>query len=268
MKSSFSPLDMKWVAENSSPKIIGSRLHYYSEIDSTNNRAKALAEESAPEGSLVITDYQTAGRGRENRKWVSPAKQNLLFSFILRPPPILQNAPQITTIAAVAICDTIRKETRLRNTMIKWPNDIRIGEKKVAGILTEMKTLKKRIEFVVVGIGININISKEDFPESIRETSTSLFIEAKKHIEREKFFVHLMQTLDDYYRVVISNGFDSIHLLWKEMSDMPGKLVRIENSANVIEGYIMDIDTDGGLLIREKDGLTQKVFSGEIKILN
>ncbi len=266
MPQTYLPLNLTLVAQQLKTQIIGSKIHYYPEIDSTNTRAAQLAEDGAPEGTLIITDYQTAGRGRENRKWVSPSNQNLLFSFVLRPPDSLQGVSQITTLAAVALCESIRNETGIP-TVIKWPNDIRVGKKKLCGILTESKTLKNKVNYVIVGIGINVNTPSEDFPIELKDQATSLFIETHKIVSCENLFLTALHSMDKWYLETIKNGIDRVVTQWKELSDMPGKLVRIHNRSQSFEGYILNLDTDGGLLIRKKNGMTEKILSGEIEIL-
>lgn len=266
MTQTYLPLNISSVAQQLKTQVIGTKIHYFPKIDSSNTRAAQLAEDGAPAGTLVITDYQTAGRGREKRKWISPPNRNLLFSFVLQPPDSLQSILQITSVTAVALCDAIRKETGL-HTVIKWPNDIRVGEKKLCGILTEMKTLKNKVEYVVIGMGINVNTQPEDFPVDLEDSATSIFIETRKIMSREKLLLAIVHSLDKWYLEIIKYGIGGVLSQWKELSDMPGKLVRISNRSQKIEGYVLNLDADGGLLIRKKDGFTEKILSGEIEIL-
>ena len=262
-----SPLDISLIAKELNTQIIGSKIHYYPETESTNTIVEELPRNGAPEGTLVVTDYQRAGRGRENRKWVSPSNHNLLFSFLLRPPDSLQGVPQITSIAAVAVCEGIRRETGLQ-VCIKWPNDIRMGTKKLAGILTETTTKKNQVEYVIVGIGININTPQESFPAEVRGTATSLAIELKRNVSRERVLLSVLKSIDVWYIETVQNGIEKVVAHWKDLSDMTGKLVRVNQQSRITEGYVTNIDTDGGLLLRSKSGITDKIVSGEIEILS
>src|SRR5919106_2303059 len=167
------PLQLQQIQDGLATKRLGAQLHYFPDIDSTNSYARRLAEHGAAEGEIVIAEAQTRGRGRLGRSWISPPFVNLYFSVILRPRLAPAHAPQLTLMAAVAVADTV---TFFIHTApaIKWPNDVLVGGRKLAGILTESSCDSERIEFVILGIGINLNYPVELMPEDIRNRATSI----------------------------------------------------------------------------------------------
>jgi len=154
---------------------VGREVHWFEEIASTNDRAKELADDDAEHGEVVVAETQTAGRGRRGRAWASPARRNLYFSVVLRPdlPPV--RAPELTLVASLAICDALRQAGV--DAGIKWPNDLLASGKKIAGILTELAAEPDRVDWVVLGVGVNVNSRREDFPDELRDTATSILLE-------------------------------------------------------------------------------------------
>src|SRR5512147_472545 len=154
---------------------IGQVLHHFEVISSTNDHARELAEEGAGHGEVVIAESQTGGRGRRGRPWVSPPGRNAYFSVILRPDLPPSRAPELTLLASVALCDALRQANV--PAAIKWPNDLLVGDRKIAGILTELASEPERVHWAVVGIGVNVNAAAEDFPAELRDVATSVRIE-------------------------------------------------------------------------------------------
>ena len=177
-------------------KIIGKRVFAYEKIGSTNDAAKELAANGEPEGTVVFAECQTKGRGRLKREWFSPAKEGLWFSVILRPQTEPGFAPMFTAISALACAQTIMKETGL-SVWIKWPNDIFINDKKAGGILVELNQDLDRIQYVVLGIGINVNIGH--FPKKIQKTATSLKIESGRKHSRIELVKEILRSLEHFY---------------------------------------------------------------------
>ncbi|MCX7919334.1 MAG: biotin--[acetyl-CoA-carboxylase] ligase [bacterium] len=249
-------------------KIFGCRIHYYATVGSTNDIALELAKSNAPEGTLVLAEEQTQGRGRNHRNWFSPKKKSLLFSLILRPDWEPNHAARLTAIAAIAVAEAIRKSTGLPAS-IKWPNDIRIHGKKVAGILTELEIVQARIQFAIVGIGVNISIAKEEFPEELRNRSTSLQIELgkEKSISRAMVLAEILRYFEKHYVHCLNEGTRTAMLEWKRLSDILGKLVQVEGLNQKTTGYVADIDLDGSLILRSSSGVVRKIVSGEITLL-
>ncbi|HYY25123.1 MAG TPA: biotin--[acetyl-CoA-carboxylase] ligase, partial [Candidatus Udaeobacter sp.] len=186
------PLQLDEVRDGLTAKRIGTDFYYFLELDSTNNFARRLAEQATPAGTIVIAERQTQGRGRAGRSWISPPYVNLYLSIVLRPELPPAEAPQITLMAAVALAETVASFMPLP-ALIKWPNDILVNGKKLAGILTEASSTSERIDFVILGIGINLNFPEKLMPEAIRQRATSLLIATQNNIRREVFLRRLIQ---------------------------------------------------------------------------
>lgn len=242
----------------------GKCIVFYDEIGSTNDEAKRLAREGKPEGLLVLSDRQTAGKGRFGRKWHSPEKTGLYCSLILRPPIPPSKISQLTILAGVAVLETIQKETSLV-CKLKWPNDVLINGKKACGILIESASKKDKVEFAIIGIGININNSKEQFPDEIYHSSTSLKIESGKDFDREKLLSSLLSHLEKEYTCFLESGDKNILRVWRKNNDVLGKQVKIYQGTKLIIGLARDIDDKGNLLVQTGDGKVEKVSNGELK---
>lgn len=242
----------------------GESIVFYEEIGSASDEAKRLAREGKQEGLLVLAEKQTAGRGRFSRKWHSPEKTGLYCSLILRPSISLSKIPLLTILAGVAVLETIQNETSL-SPLIKWPNDVLINGKKICGILTESVSKHSRIEFAVLGIGVNINNKMEEFPENIRSGSTSLRIEAGKDINREKFLSSLMYYLEKNYAGFLEEDNENILKFWRENNETLGEKVTAYRGTRVVSGLAKDIDENGNLLIQLNNGNVEKVSSGELR---
>jgi len=240
---------------------LGRKIHYFQEIDSTNAYAWRLAQEGAEEGEIVVAESQTRGRGRKGRPWFSPPYRNLYISLILRPrmPPI--HAPQITLMAAVALAETV--ESFLSFTPeIKWPNDILVSGKKLGGILTESSCEGERILFVVLGIGVNLNLPEELMPEAIRHSATSLFMVTGKKVDRVAFARRLIQSLERCYEDLEQNGFSPGR--WESYFGLRGKRVRVNMGDRYVVGKALGIDADGALLLEDEEGTVEKIISGDV----
>lgn len=237
----------------------------FKETDSTNIQAKMLAVQNAEEGTLVITEQQTTGRGRRGRFWHSVPGKSLSFSVILRPELSPAMAPQITLMIAVALTETLIEQTALP-IEIKWPNDLLIHGRKLAGILTEISTEMDSIDYLVAGIGLNINLLEEDVPEPLKQIITSLQIEKKMTFSRVNMLKSFLVTLEKYYLELQSQGFENISALWKKHSNIIGKHVSVSLHKQELSGTIDDIDLDGSLLLKDHSGKIHRIFSGDIQI--
>ncbi|MCI0405239.1 MAG: biotin--[acetyl-CoA-carboxylase] ligase [candidate division Zixibacteria bacterium] len=181
-----------------STKILGHKIHSYQSVGSTNSTAWKLAEEGVPEGTLVVADRQTAGRGRLGRSWHSPPRVGLWFSLVLRPEVAPSQAPGISLLTALALSQTIGSRCGME-AKIKWPNDCQIAGKKVAGILTELSSELDRVNFVIVGVGLNVNQTKSDFPTSLKRKATSLSIETKQKWQRAEILALFLKEFEHFY---------------------------------------------------------------------
>jgi len=239
------------------------KIEYYAETDSTNLRARALAHEGAPEGTIVVAETQTQGRGRRGRTWFSPPGCGIYVSVILRPRVQPHEAPQLTLLTAVAMAETLLERADLPFA-IKWPNDILVGGKKISGILTEMALEMDRVDYVVVGLGLNVNTPAEAMAEEIREIATSLRMLTGKIFSRVEILRAFLAKLEHYYALFQDRQFERIRNRWKELSGIIGKQVKIEGLDRAYEGEVVDLDRDGFLILRTSDGAFERIVAGDV----
>lgn len=244
---------------------IGCEIQAFDVVDSTNNEARRLAMAGAAEGTVVVAEQQNGGKGRLDRQFFSPSGKGIWFSVILRPPFLPQEAPKCTLMAAVAVARAMQ-EFGLR-AGIKWPNDILYENKKLVGILTEMSAEMEGINYIIIGIGVNVNILPEDFPEDIRKSATSLAIMKGDTLPRVKFFQALLQAMDDLYDEVLAGGFGPVMQEWREYSITLGQDVRVigVRDGEVFNGRAVDIDPEGALLVDTAQG-QRRVLAGDVSI--
>ncbi|MEG3225401.1 MAG: biotin--[acetyl-CoA-carboxylase] ligase [Methanobacteriales archaeon Met13] len=240
---------------------IGRNIHYFPEVDSTNEVAKKLAEEGAVEGTLIIAESQSRGRGRHGKRWLSP-EGGVWMTIILRPniPPV--KAPHLTLLTGVAVAQTLKNEFQL-DVGIKWPNDILIGDKKVCGILTEAAADQGELNYVVVGIGIDLNVDLELFPPKLREGATSLQFELEKEVYGVELVQIFLKNFEDIYEKFKEDKFPEILSQWRQLSKTIGKNVEIHKRGRVVHGEAVGITKDGFLILELKDETLRKVLSGE-----
>lgn len=244
-----------------STEYIGKEIHYYCEVDSTNEVAKRLAHDGAPEGAIIIAESQRSGRGRRGKKWLSPSG-GVWMTIILRPDIPPSKAPQLTLVTGVAVAETLDKECRL-DVGIKWPNDILIGKKKVCGILTEASTNPKGLEYVVVGVGIDLNVDVDAFPPELREGATSLKQELEKEIYSVKLVQRFLQNFENLYDDFKKGKFPEILKEWRKLSKTIGSYVEVQKKGRVVRGEAVGITKEGVLILEMDDGSLRKVISGE-----
>lgn len=246
-----------------STECLGKRsIYHYDTIGSTNDRAYELAESGEPEGTLVIAEAQTHGKGRIGRKWISPKSGGIYVSLILRPESETDEIPAITLIAASSIIKAIKKTCGLEAKM-KWPNDIFIGGKKVCGILTEIKAQPDRMDFLVLGMGINVNTPLKKLPQE----GTSLKVESGRDISRSELLRAVLLEVEADYIKFKKCGFSALRGQCRELSLVIGENVKIEEHHKSIQGLAVDIDEKGALTIKLKDGTLKRVFSGDVVLL-
>jgi BirA family biotin operon repressor/biotin-[acetyl-CoA-carboxylase] ligase len=244
-------------------KRLGGFFHYFPELDSTNLHARQLAENGAREGEIVIAEAQTQGRGRLGRRWQSPPFANLYLSLILRPKLEPVHAPQITLMAAVALAETVDCFIRQSST-IKWPNDILVDGKKLAGILTEAACDSERLHYVILGIGVNLNYRVAAMPKEIRAHATSIAELTGKSLHRESFLRRLIQGLDRCYGELEEIGFTQLAPRWEAHFGLRGKRVRVELLDQIVVGRAIGIDKDGALLVEDEHGAIKRVIAGDV----
>jgi BirA family transcriptional regulator, biotin operon repressor / biotin---[acetyl-CoA-carboxylase] ligase len=244
---------------------LGRELIVFEKLESTQNIAQTEAQQGAAEGTLIIAEEQTLGRGRQGRSWHSPPGKGIWMSLLLRPQIPLQFTPQLTLLVSVAVCRAIRRMAEVE-AVIKWPNDIFVGGKKVCGILLESNAEDERLLYVIAGIGISVNMEKQDYPELLREKATSLRIESGRQISREQLIVEVLAELETLYELYHEQGFGTIRSLWEALAMSLGQKVRATYGAGQqLEGIAEALDESGALLVRKSDGSITKIYSGDVE---
>ena len=239
---------------------------HFSETDSTNSKAKELAGRGTPEGTIVIAERQTVGRGRRGRSWFSPDNSGLYLSLVLRPEVVPAEAPKMTLMTAVAVCDVLVPHLS-SPPRVKWPNDILAGGRKIAGILTEISTEPDAIDYVVVGLGLNVNVPARQFPKEIRGRATSILIETGKVHSRAAILRSFLEHFERIYALFREGRFSLILDRWKAYADTAGQYVRVDQIGRVLSGEIQNIDEDGSLLLKDEKGYLHRIISGDITYL-
>lgn len=241
---------------------LGESIEYYARVDSTNRRGKEMALQGAAEGTLVVAEEQTRGRGRLGRQWFSP-RGGIWFSIILRPDLSPYQAPLLTLLTSLAGVKGIKNATGC-SLSIKWPNDLIWQGKKVAGILTEINAEMDRINFVVVGAGINANIKKDHFPEDISSKATSLTGPGGKSVYRPKILASFLNEMEKLYDEAQEEGFKGLIGEWKQYSSTLGKQVEVKTPRGIIKGEAVDINEEGALVVEEEGGGVICLLSGDV----
>jgi len=243
---------------------IGRNILYFDTINSTNKKAKEIAD-SSTDGTVIISENQTAGRGRLGRKWSSPKGKSLLISILLKPEIEPSKVSNITLVGAAALVKAL--ENFDIEGLIKWPNDIIINDKKIAGILTELSAEINQVNYVVMGIGVNLYTNKEEFPEDIRNKAGSILSETGKTIDRKKFTGKFLNYFEKYYKeYFLGNNFDEIIKISKEKSILLGKEVKVIGRDYSYEARVLDITKEGHLLVQKEDGTKEEIYSGEVSV--
>lgn len=240
-------------------KFIGRKNLYFDAVSSTNDVAMQLAMKGYPEGTVIIAESQTKGKGRLGRSWFSPKYKGIYLSLILRPKISPNQAPLLTLLSAVSSCEAIKAITDLA-CQIKWPNDILLHHKKLAGILTELNAETDLSRFVVIGIGLNVNNDKK----ALIQGATSLKEQKKSQISRLVLLQEILRKLEENYLAFQRDAGKSIVHKWRQWSLTLNKRVKVSSRNEHIEGEAFDIDSDGGLLIRSDSGLIHKVMAGDV----
>ena len=256
-------LDVARVRAHLGAHRLGTRLHYFQEIGSTNTRARELADRGADEGEIVIAETQSHGRGRLGRRWESPPFTNLYLSFILRPKLSPRHAPQITLAAAVALVETVGFFLP-RPPSIKWPNDILVDGKKLAGILTEAACDAERVDFVVLGVGLNVNYSVVAMPEELRQRATSMADVTGANVSRESVLARLIQDMDRCYGELEVSGFEALRPRWEERFALRGRRIQVELGDQRVRGVAHGIDREGALIVEDEHGQRRSVVAGDV----
>jgi BirA family biotin operon repressor/biotin-[acetyl-CoA-carboxylase] ligase len=265
---SGAPLDVTSALARIVTRRLGTRFHYFAELGSTNSYARELAEAGAAEGAIVVAEAQTRGRGRLERRWESPPLANLYLSIVLRPRLAPRHAAQITLTAAVALVDALEPFLSVSPPRIKWPNDILGGEKKLAGILSEAACSGTSLEYVILGIGINVNYRTSAMPEELRGRATSLAELTGADVDRVSVLARLIQDLDRCYGELVESGFERLRLRWEQCFAWRDRNVSAEVDGRCVVGRAAGIDAEGALIIVDAAGHSHRIIAGDVVLLD
>ncbi len=247
------------ITDNLKTELIGQRVIVYPRLTSTNDVAKREAKKGAREGTVVVAEEQTAGRGRLKRAWLSP-RGSIALSVILHPTPA--QLPYLIMVASLAVVHCIEKVSGLK-TQIKWPNDVLVNNKKVCGILIESDVRGSAVDYAVIGIGLNVNLNTADFPD-IATTATSLSSELGRKLSRREIIRCLLTELEDLY-LALPEG-DSVFREWRDRLVTLGKEVELISGQTTHQGVAESVASDGSLFLRQPDGKLIKVVAGEVSL--
>jgi len=246
-------------------KTIWRDIQVFEQTTSTNDVVEKLARDGVKEGVVVFAESQTRGRGRLGRKWVSPAHKGLWFSVLLRPDLRPQETTQLTVASATALRRAIQSETGLKPE-IKWPNDILIRGKKVAGILTELSAEVDRVKHIILGIGVDVNLNANEFPPELRKTATSLKIETGETVSRAELAVAILRELDFDYARICGGKFPAVADEWESGCATIGKNVTVHIGERKIHGRAESLGDDGALLLRTEHGRLETITGGDVTL--
>lgn len=245
-------------------KYMGRNVFSYDEVTSTNTVAKQLADEGEAEGTLIVSDKQNQGKGRRGRCWESPKSTGVFMTVILKPQMKPVYASMLTLVAALALNDAITDLTGLESN-IKWPNDIVVNNKKVSGILTELSAEVDYINYIVVGIGVNVSI--KDFPDELKDKATSLLIESGKSISRAQLIAKTMEYLEDYYeRFLRTHDLSELKEVYSKVLINKDQVVRILSEEDSYIGIARGITNEGHLIVEKDNHELVEVYSGEVSV--
>lgn len=258
-------LSMTHVAGETRECILARSFRHYDEIESTNVEAKNLAVSGAPEGTVIVAESQSAGRGRLGRRWASPNGKGLLFSVVLRPELEMRQAHMLTLVAAVATAEAIEELCSV-SVSIKWPNDLFIGDKKVGGILTEVAGEQDDVDWIVLGIGINVNTAFVELPVPLRRTAISLSIAGGHPVDRSALLAALLLALERQYTRAIASGFDTVLSAYRQRDYLLKKSVSVETREGPVVGKASGVDDQGALLVELPERRVRRFHSGDVTL--
>jgi len=258
-------IDSQTLVDMLKTNTVGRKLKVLETTVSTQEEARALAEAGAPEGTLVVAEEQTGGKGRMGRKWYSPKGKGIWMSLVLRPKQPLHYMPQLTLLSGVAVCRAVRKVTGVM-AGLKWPNDLLVDGRKICGILLESAAEDEYVRYCIAGIGISANLDADDYPAELKPIATSLKIEAGKPIDRAQLIAAALEEFETLYGLYQQEGFAPIASLWEALSVTLGKRVTVGTPAGPVTGQAVKLDHSGALTIMTEDGREMPVFSGDVEL--
>jgi len=244
-------------------ELLANKIYAFWSVGSTNEFAYSRASQGEMEGTLVIAEQQSKGRGRKFRSWDSPFNKGLWFSLILRPELPASRAGLVPYLAGVSVAQAVENSLSLKSS-VKWPNDLLLNGRKYCGILSEVEFENRQIRFIILGIGINVNHKNEDFPAEFREQATSLRIESGLLIDRSQLLAEVIWQLEQNYIIMKQQGFEIIVDNWKKRCPQLGKLVTIVQDDKNFQGIFEQLNDEGCMLLRTQDGQLKKIVAGDI----
>lgn len=265
LAATASALDMRRIAAELRTRRFGRNLTVLAKTDSTQTEAETRARAGAPEGTLVVAEEQTSGRGRQGRAWHSPPGRGVWMSTVLRPEGPLTAVPQLTLLAAVAVCRAIRAASGVE-AGIKWPNDLLAGGRKLCGILLEAVVEDGGIRHCIMGIGIDANLEESDYPKELRDRVTSLRRESGTEVDRSALIAAVMNEFETLYALYAESGFEPIRLLWESLSVTLGREIVVRDVRGERRGRAEGLGAQGELLMRAEDGSLAAVYSGDVEL--
>jgi len=245
-------------------RLIARNLVYLPETGSTMDEARRLAEQGAPDGTLVVADYQTAGRGRLDRHWQASPTSSLLLSLIFRPAIASHQLQQLTMLCGLAVAGSVEAETGLP-VGLKWPNDLEIGGAKVGGILTEVELSGVRVSYAVVGLGLNVNLDPHQLSGPLLSRATSLSAELGRPVARLPLLWAVLHAVETRY-LALGTGSPGLHAEWARRLVTLGRTVTVSTGDSVWDGTAEDVDADGALLVRRTDGSPERIMAGDVTV--
>jgi BirA family biotin operon repressor/biotin-[acetyl-CoA-carboxylase] ligase len=246
-------------------KVVGRDIRVFQETTSTNDIVEKLARDGVEEGVVVFAESQTKGRGRLGRKWISHARKGLWFSVLLRPKLRPQAVTQLTIASVTALLRAIHSQTGL-TAEIKWPNDVLVSGRKVAGVLTEMQAEPDVVKYAILGVGVNVNLAAVEFPPELRRIATSLRVEADETLDRAELAVAILRELDRDYGRICGGQFEAVADEWEELCKTIGRGVTIQIGDRRIQGRAESLDSDGALLLRTQHGRLERIIGGDVTV--
>ncbi len=258
-------LNQQAIQNHLTASILGQKIICLDIVDSTNSEAKRQATE-ATEGTIILSEEQTSGKGRQGRDWISPRGKGIWLSLILKPNIQAHKVPQITQIAAAALYLALEQKG-ISKVEIKWPNDILIDGRKLSGILTEMQSRGSIVDHVVLGIGLNVNMDQHDFPEELQCQATSLFLETGEVWDRSQLIADIINTFEPLYNQYVRNGdLSPIIDICREKSALTGRQVILHEKGLELQAEVLDLGPNGELVVRMADGQKRFIVSGEVSV--
>jgi BirA family biotin operon repressor/biotin-[acetyl-CoA-carboxylase] ligase len=260
-------LDIEIIRKLRTGRVVGSDIRLLKSVTSTSVALRALAKTGAPEGTVVIADEQTAGHGRLGKAWFSPAGVNLYASALFRPAILPREAPGFSFLASLAIADAIEGEGL--DATIKWPNDVLVDRKKVAGVLVELATIDRRVDYVILGLGVNVNVSRDALRAALGASGLaagSLREAAGRELDRNAFAASVLNRLDAWAEIYRTRGPAPLLAAWRDRDILTGRRVEVRGEAVLYEGRVLGVDREGYLMLRDPRGKRRRVLTGEIRL--